>query len=98
LKALIIDGAGLRRESERDDEVEKAWQRGIFDNHTIAGACVLAEHALDRIEGAACDRHRCRRNAVGFEFSGREGDQRAQFRGVAVEVRVGVKSAKRGID
>ena len=79
-------------------QIEEARQRRIFDDHAVAGARVLAQHALDRIERAARDRHRCRRNAVGLELGGGEGDERSQFRRLAVEVRVGVQTAKRGID
>ena len=95
----MVDGAAAAASSPSETiRSRKRRQRGIFDHHAVAGAHVLAEHALDRIEGAAGDRHRCRGNAVSFELRGGEGDQRAQFRGVAVEVRVGVKSAKRGVD
>jgi len=86
LETVIVDRAGLRREAHRREQIEQRRQRGVFDDDAVAVAEMFAQHALNRIEGARGDGDVARRNAVGLELGGGEGDERLELERIAVGV------------
>ena len=75
---LIVNREWHGHQAVRRQEIQHARERRVLDGDTVAGAHMLAQHAFDRVETAAGDGERFRRDAIGFELSGHERGQGGQ--------------------
>ena len=94
----IVDGDGLERETLGAQQVVQRGVARVLDRDAVAGAQVRAEHALDRVHGAAEHAHVLGGDAVGVQLLARELEQRGQRLTLAVEARGQPRASERAVE
>ena len=98
-QAFIVDRTWLRDQIEQREQIEKALERRILDQHTIARSRISSRSTRSTASSAplvtVTDGGG---NAVGLELGSRERDEQSQLGRLAIEMGAGMQTAQGRID